>query len=83
MQGTVGALPETLLSHQTVESKGREARYCMAYLEAVSFQAGVPVTPTAQDSPQADVRAVAPEELFHWDDLVGVAEPHRRRLIRG
>jgi hypothetical protein len=50
MQRTVGALPETLLSHQALDSNGRKARYGMAYLEAVSFQAGVPVTPTAQDS---------------------------------
>lgn len=42
-------MPEVLLPHQALDSKGRKARYGMAYLEAVSFQAGVPVTPTGQD----------------------------------
>lgn len=42
-------MPETLLPYQSLDSKGRKARYGMAYLESVSFQAGVPVTPTGQD----------------------------------
>lgn len=60
-------MADVLLPHQALDSKGRKARYGMAYLEAVSFQAGVPVTPTGQDQdvlgvdctlefPQAPVR---------------------------
>ena len=42
-------MPEVLLPHQALDSRGRKARYGMAYLEAISFQAGVPITPTQQD----------------------------------
>lgn len=38
-----------LLPHQSFEVSQRKANYGLAYLQAVCYQAGVPVTPTPQD----------------------------------